>query len=89
MNSTSYMEQHASEKIVRGGSTAEGVAGVAGIVLAILGLLRILPHMLLPIATIVLGIAFLLEGGTIASRISNLLNETAKGRFETSELSVG
>ena len=83
------MEQGTSAKIVRGGSAAEGVAGVAGIVLAILGLLRILPHVLLPIATIILGIAFLLEGGAIASRFSNLLNETAKGRFETSELSVG
>jgi hypothetical protein len=48
-----------------------------------------LPEILLPIATIVLGIAFLLEGGTIASGFAGLLNETAKGRFETSELSVG
>jgi hypothetical protein len=89
VNGTSYIEHEASAKIVRGGSAAEGVAGVTGIVLAILGLLGILPNMLLPIATIVLGVGFLLEGGTIASRFSNLLKETAKGRFETSELSVG
>jgi len=89
VNSTTYMEQNTSAKIVRGGSAAEGVAGLAGIVLAILGLLHILPQMLLPIATILLGVAFLFEGGSVASRFSKLLNETAKGRFETSELSVG
>ncbi len=89
MNGTSYLGQDASAKIVRGGSVGEGVAGVAALILAILGLLHIIPHMLLPIATIILGIAFLLEGGAIASRFASLLNETAKGRFETSELSVG
>jgi hypothetical protein len=84
-----YIEKQTSVKIVRGGTVAEGVAGGIGIVLAILGLLYILPQMMLPIATIVLGVAFLLEGGAIASRFSKLLSETAKGRFETSELGVG
>ncbi len=83
-----YMEE-TSAKIVRGGSTAEGVAGGLGIVLAILGLLNILPQILLPIAAIVLGAAFLFEGGTISSRFTQLLNETAKGRFENVEWGVG
>ncbi len=84
-----YLEEEVSAKIVRGGSAAEGVAGGVGIILAILGLLRILPQMMLPIATIVLGVAFLFEGSAISSRFSKLLRETAKGRFETSELGVG
>ncbi len=75
--------------MVRGGFTVEGVAGIIGMVLAILGLLNILPQMLLPIASIVLGAAFLVNGGAVASRFAKLLNETAKGRFETAEWNVG
>ena len=82
-----YFEEDA--KIVRSGSAAEGVAGAVGIILAIIGLLKILPQAMLPIATIVVGLALVFEGGTIASRFSKLLNETAKGRFETSEMGVG
>jgi hypothetical protein len=78
-----------SAQIVRGGFAAEGIAGIISIVLAILGLLNILPQMLLPIATIVLGAAFLVKGGAVASRFSKMLNETAKGRFETAEWTVG
>ncbi len=92
MNGTTqqtYFEDKISAQIVTGGFAAEGVAGLIGVVLAILGLLNILPQMLLPIAAIVLGAAFLLNGGAVASRFSKLLNETAKGRFETTEWSVG
>jgi hypothetical protein len=84
-----YLETETSAKIVRSGSVAEGVAGAVGIILAIIGLLQILPHAMLPIATIVVGLALLFEGGSIASRFGKLLNETAKGRFETSEMGVG
>jgi hypothetical protein len=78
-----------SAQIVRGGFAAEGVAGIISIVLAILGLLNVLPQMLMPIATIVLGAAFLINGGAVASRFSKMLNETAKGKFETVEWTVG
>ncbi len=92
MNGTTqqtYFDDKHSAQIVSGGFAVEGVAGLIGIVLAILGLLNILPQMFLPIAAIVLGAAFLLNGGAVASRFSKLLNETAKGRFETSEWSIG
>ncbi len=92
MNGTTqqtYFDDKTSAQIVRGGFAAEGVAGIIGVVLAILGLLNILPQLLLPIAAIVLGIAFLANGGAVASRFSKLLNETAKGRFETAEWGVG
>jgi len=84
-----YLEEETSAKTVRGGSLAESVAGAVGIILAIIGLLQILPHAMLPIATIVVGLALLIEGGSIASRFAMLLKETARGRFETSELGVG
>ncbi len=92
MNGTTqqtYHEEEISARIVRGGSLAESITGGAGIVLAIIGLANIMPQMMLPIATIALGAALLFEGGAIASRFSKLLTETAKGRFETSELGVG
>jgi hypothetical protein len=82
-------EEEKSARIVRSGSASEGVAGIFGSALAILGLLNIAPQMLLPIATIVLGVALLLQGGSVAYRFSKLLNETAKGRFEASELGIG
>ncbi len=50
------------------GSIAEVLGGGAVIVLAILGLVRIDSPMLAAIATIVLGAAFLAEGGTLAAR---------------------
>ncbi len=92
MNGTTqktYFEDKTNAQILRGGFAAEGVAGIIGVVLAILGLLNILPQMLLPIASIVLGAAFLLNGGAVSSRFSKLLNETAKDRFDTTEWSVG
>ncbi len=92
MNGTTqqtYFEDKKSTQIIRGGFATEGVAGIIGVILTILGLLKILPQLLLPIAAIILGVAFLLNGGAVASRFSKLLNETAKGRFETAEWSVG
>jgi hypothetical protein len=86
MNQHTYVEE---ARIVRGGTAAESVAGGVGIILAILGLLNVLPQMMLPIATIILGVALIFEGGAISSRFTKLLNETAKGRFETSEWGVG
>ncbi len=84
-----YAEEDRSAVIVRASSLAEGVIGSVGIALAILGLLNVLPQYLLPIGTIVLGVALLLQGGSIASRFSKMLNETSKGLFETSELGIG
>ncbi len=91
MNGTSqlYVEDKKGSQILRGGFAAEGLAGVIGIVLAILGLLNVLPQMLLPIATIVLGAAFLINGSAVAARFSKLLNETSKGRLESTEFSFG
>jgi hypothetical protein len=91
VNATSqvYMEDRKSSLILRSGFAAEGVAGIIGIALTILGLLNVVPQLLLPIATIVLGAAFVMNGSAVASRFSKLLKETSHGRFATSEFSVG
>ncbi len=54
-------------RIETGGSITEALGGAAVIVLAILGLVRLDPPLLASIATIVLGAAFLAEGGTLAA----------------------
>ncbi len=66
---TTYERASGTEaRMETGGSITEALGGAAVIVLAILGLVRIDPPTLASIATIVLGAAFLAEGGTLAAR---------------------
>ncbi len=58
------------------GSFTEVLAGAAVVVLAILGLVRIDPALLASIATIVLGAAFMAEGGALAARFMRAGRET-------------
>lgn len=58
------------------GSFTEVLAGAAAVVLAILGLVRINPALLASIATIVLGAAFMAEGGALAARFMRAGRET-------------
>jgi hypothetical protein len=76
-------------KTLLGGSLAESVASGVTIVLALIALSGIMPEMLLPIAVIVMGAAFLFEGGAISMRFSKLLAATSKDRFDEAELGVG
>jgi hypothetical protein len=59
-----------------GGSIGEGVAGVAALALAIIGLLGFYPGMMLSIAVIAIGAAFVFEATAIAERIAGLLSAT-------------
>src|SRR5262249_24518809 len=74
---------------VAGGSLAEGLGGAAAVILAIIGLAGLLPRYMAAIATITIGVAFLAQGGAIASRWS-AIRETV-GRFEhaTAEFGAG
>ncbi len=82
-------EERRSAKLVLGGSLAEGIVGGATIVLALIGLSGILPEWMLPIATIAMGAAFVIEGGAISVRFSKLLSETSRDRLDEAELGVG
>jgi len=82
-------EGRKSAKLVMGGSLAEGIVGGATIVLALIGLSGIMPEWMLPIATIAMGAAFVIEGGAISVRFSRLLAETSKDRIDEAELAVG
>jgi hypothetical protein len=59
-------------RIVGGGSVVEALVGAGVVVLAILGLLGILPMQLAAIATIGVGVALLLDGAAVAARFAQL-----------------
>jgi hypothetical protein len=74
---------------MKGGSLAEGIAGGAGVALAIIGLASIMPHYMVPVSTIALGIALVFEGGAVARRFTRLLSETTTGWLDVSGLGSG
>lgn len=76
-------------RTVLGGSIAEGFFSGVALVLAIIGLSGIYSLYMLPIATIALGVAFLIEGVAIGSRFTRLLTETSRDRLERAEFSAG
>ncbi len=83
-----HEERHAVETII-GGSIGGGIIAIAGIVLSIIGLADVYPRWLLAAATIAVGVAFLIEGAAIASRLADLLHEHTEGRVQMAELGTG
>jgi len=78
-------------RIAAGGSIVEAVGGAAAVVLAILGLLDILPVSMASVAVIAVGAALFIGGGTLAARFSRLLY-VSEARFApaaTSEAIAG
>jgi hypothetical protein len=70
-----------SREIVIGGTTISGLLAAAVGILSIVGLAGTYPGWMVTIATIVLGISFLLEGGAIAGRWSGLFREAREERM--------
>jgi hypothetical protein len=56
------------------GSLTEAFGGAAAVVLSILGLVHVAPLWLASIATIAVGVAFLVAGSAVAARFSRLLS---------------
>jgi hypothetical protein len=91
---TTITEEHLQEErrtieTLLGGTIGGGIIAVAGVVLAIIGLAGEYPRWLLAATTIAVGISFLIEGAAIASRLSELVHESTKGRVEMGELGSG
>jgi hypothetical protein len=82
-------EEERSAEFVAGGSLTEAIAGLGAVVLAIVALAGLFPAYLGPIAAIVLGVALLFEGGSIAARYSRLLGEVVASHRVASELGGG
>jgi len=82
-------EHETTMGIAAGGSIAEAIGGVGVVVLAILGLVGLLPEEFAAIATMAVGVALLLEGIAIATRFSDVLSESGRGLSEEIKLGGG
>lgn len=71
-----------SPRVLLGGSLAEVACGAATVVLAILALTGTMPGYLVPIATIVLGVALLAHGGAVAARLRALSAATGAAGWD-------
>jgi hypothetical protein len=82
-------EVRVSARNVLGGTITESFASGAAIVLALIGLGGIQPSIMLPVAVIIMGSAFLFEGIALSMRFSKLLSETSRDRLDKAEFGVG
>lgn len=88
MNAGAFRGAHAVEA---GGAATESTGGVAVIVLAILALVGVIPRILNPVAGIVFGVAFMIEGAALAARQASLLEgvSSTTGATGTQNLEAG
>jgi hypothetical protein len=85
-------EERETAETVFGGTLIAGVLTVGVIAVSIIGLVGLAPHLLLAVAVLALGVAFLFEGGSIMAGLSELPREMAPGRpglFGLDDLSLG
>jgi len=82
-------EREATISIVAGGSFAEAIGGIGAVVLAILGLVGVMPEDMAAIATLAVGVALLFQGIAVATRFSNLFSQTGKSLADAAELGGG
>ncbi|AUX22536.1 hypothetical protein SOCEGT47_030390 [Sorangium cellulosum] len=81
-------ERESTPKVLLGGSLAEVACGAATVVLSILALTGTLQGYLVPIATIVFGVALIAHGGAVAARF-RALSAAAVGGDTRAELGGG
>lgn len=80
-------EVRKSTEVIASASTAGALGGAGAAVLCIIALAGILPQYLMPIAAIVLGGAFILEGAGIGARVAKLVHQTYGSEY--GKLSLG
>ncbi len=76
-------------RAVQAGSATESVGGIAVVVLAILAIVGVAPRFLGPIAGIIFGAAFILEGGVVVAQQSAAANVEEAGGGVSLELVAG
>jgi hypothetical protein len=82
------IEKKKTARTILGGSLIESIASGATIVLALIGLSGT-SQIMLPIAAVTAGVAFLFEGGAITQRVTRLLAEASKNRMDRSKIDIG
>jgi len=78
-----------SMRYLLGGSLSEGFAGAGAVAIGIIALAEGGSLTMISIATILVGLALLFEGGSIAARFTNLMNQTSEGKLDSVELGAG
>jgi hypothetical protein len=86
-----HHEEHAEEhrhtiETLFAGTLVGGLVAAGAAALAIIALAGLFPRLLVSVATIGVGAAFLFEGAAIVSRLSDLLYEVTEGKSEAIEL---
>lgn len=71
------------------GTLVGGLVAAGAATLAIIALAGLFPRLLVSVATIGIGAAFLFEGAAIMARLSDLLHEVTEGKSEAAELGAG
>jgi hypothetical protein len=84
-----HVEERHTVEALFAGSMAGGLIAAGAAVLSIIGLAGAFPGLLVGIATLGVGGAFLFEGAAIMMRLTDLLHEVTEGAVETAELGVG
>lgn len=84
---TTYIPE-ASVRTVETGSVIEAIGGVGAIVLTVLGLIGVLPEVFLSIAIMIVGVAMILAGSSVAAQFDRLTGEV-ESRTERREVLGG
>lgn len=72
MSMTTFREMLSRESAAKGGFV-DAIGGIATIVLAVLGLAGVRPTLMIGIATIIFGVALLIQGGTMLSEYARII----------------
>lgn len=67
---------------IQGGSTTEAIGGAGAVVLAILGLIGVLPMVMTSVSAIAAGVALFIIGGVLARRYSRAIMAGGSGRTQ-------
>lgn len=74
------LEERKPMKAITRGTAIEGIVGLGAAVLAILGLAGVYTFALLPVATVVLGVAMIVEARVVIRRFSSVMLELGETR---------
>jgi hypothetical protein len=80
--------KESSLQYVAGGSLVEAIGGLGAVILGIVGLAGVAPQLLASVAALAIGAALLAEGGSLASRYSDLAPDFT-GPYGSQEVGTG
>jgi hypothetical protein len=89
MNTSPVKSEEHTLDVTTGGSIAQSLGGLAAIVLAIVGLVHIVPHYMVAIACLTIGAGLIFQGGNISMEYTALLSRMSQGKLENATVGGG